>query len=237
MIGMVIDIETDSLDHDSANIIEYAHVQWDFDNDQPVSCYSTLVFPEDFNGLPENVVRLTGITDGMIRSSGINIDDVIHQFTELSESCHAVIGHNITNFDLPVLASVSDGLLSYPWNNTIIDTAYDVPYPPEVQYTNLTYLCGFYNVINTFSHRALADCFATVEILRNFDINEVERIAKTRFVDVIAKVSFDDRDKAKSARFRWDPEARVWFKQIKEGMVEHEKHNWDFEFEIQKELT
>ena len=72
---IVIDIETDGLDENNHTILELGAVRIDGERRKEFSC---LIYYE--KKLPDAIVELTGITESMLRETGVPLDDALEQF-------------------------------------------------------------------------------------------------------------------------------------------------------------
>ena len=70
-----------------------------------------------------------------------------------------------------------------------------------------------------------------MQILSKYDINEIIKRAETGFVKLLAKVSYDERDKAKAKGFNWDSENKIWFKIVR--AYDAEKIQFDFPVSVE----
>jgi hypothetical protein len=87
----------------------------------------------------------------------------------------------------------------------------------------------------TKAHRALSDCqliaelFDRTEDLQGLFERAIARANEPRYL-VIAQVSFDQQDLAKSAGFYWQPDGKLWVKELRESDLNIESSQWQFKF-------
>ncbi|MFK8139296.1 MAG: exonuclease domain-containing protein [Bdellovibrionales bacterium] len=214
MLLLGLDLETTGLSWEFDRIIEIGAVVWDTDESRPVAIQSELVNIGE-QSLPKIISDLTGIFDKDLAKFGISEKQALLSTINLAEHCDYVVAHNGNSFDKKFLdkALESHGLeLSLPW----IDTMHDVPYSDGIKTRKLSYLATEHAFLNPYSHRACFDVLTMFKVLENYDINEVVELSKSPTVKVQAVVSYDDRNKAKEAGFRWDSSNRAWVKEMKE---------------------
>lgn len=155
---VVVDIETTGLDFEYDDIIEVSGVK--VKDDKITNEFSSLVRPNNFSSLPDEIIDLTGITDEMILSAP-SFSEVIPRFLDfIGESI--IIGHNV-HFDVTFLfdaAKKFDILLS----NDIIDTfRISRKLYPDLEHHRLIDIVKKLGVTQDVHHRALADVRTTFE--------------------------------------------------------------------------
>lgn len=226
MILAILDTETGGK-YDSPlseNFIsELAIVVYDTKLQSIVQVFSKLFKNEQLIS-PEST-ETHGITNSMVSDYGVPISTgspVLGEVCSILDSCDYVVAHNALGFDKIVmsnyLAKFGFEMPAVTW----IDSTIHVPYPSSVKYKNLTYLSGYYGVVNQFQHRALFDCFTLLKILLNFDLDVVIQNANEPLFLVRADVTFNQKDLAKSEGFMWEKcnsyyEFKSWIKIMTES--------------------
>lgn len=230
-----LDFETNGLDTATARITEMGLVLWDVDTKGPIITVGTLLHDTTYPPQPEEILKLTGITDDMLKEFGT---EPASNFKWLDSFCEKhkieyIVAHNGENYDRPLLYAelARSGvearcLRSLPW----IDTRTDIPFASEPDSRKLKHLaldCGF---INPFPHRAVFDVLTMLKILSHYDINSVLEYQRIPFHVYRALTGYAERDKAKSQRYAWEKIGektwpKFWVKKIKENMVEQEIAN------------
>lgn len=166
---IAIDIETDGLDSNRNSIIEIAAVK---QGEEGLIEFSTLV---SYDGnLPDDIVKLTGITDDMLHSDGISLSEALSAFTQFIGDAD-LVGFNI-NFDV---AFMNSALVSID-KSKIKNKTYDLMrfikrekmFLPDYK---LTTCLREYGLSDNIPHRALEDAKAIYslstkvnEFLKNF---------------------------------------------------------------------
>ena len=208
-----IDLETTGLDPSSSDIIEIGYMVWDSSLSCSVECASYLIKYD--KTLPEDIKKLTGITEEHLNHFGIELKQALSVLVDKAKKCDFFVGHNAIAFDRKILTQACQRLfIEFPkikW----IDTMIDLPYPDSITTRKLTYLAVEHNVFCGTAHRAVFDIGLTMQILSKYDMNEIIKRAETGFVKLIAEISYDERDKAKAKGFKWDSENKIWFKIVR----------------------
>lgn len=210
-----LDFETTGLDFINDRVIEIGAVVWDTESKKPMAMMSELIKLEE--KLSPEIIRITGIDDEMLQAYGINGESAFGKLKDLIDSCDYVVAHN-AKFDRSFfeLEIKNYGIEIDPTKLKWVDTYMDVPYPDSIQTRKLSYLAAEHGILNTNAHRALFDVIVMLNILKNYSIDEVVKRAESPSVNVIAKVSFSEKDKAKDMGFRWNKDDKIWFKEFKE---------------------
>jgi len=216
MLVLGLDLETTGLDFESDEIIEVGAAVWDTEQKKPLRVFSELVRPHQ--PVPEEITKITGISQDDIQSVGQAPEAVFKQLLDLADGCNYVVAHNGKDFDKRFLdkALKEFGMsLDLPW----IDTMFDIPFPDSIKSRKLTHLCADHGFLNPFSHRAVFDVLSMFSVVSQYQFNEIEELYKSPQRKLIAKVSFEEKDKAKQAGFRWDPGQKHWYKTLKECQI------------------
>ncbi len=218
MLILGVDVETTGLDAEKDEITEIGAVLWDTEARAPVQMLNCLI---DIKGnVPEEITKLTGITDEMLWTYGIPLDSSADLLCELALKADYYCAHNAP-FDRKFISAATKnfpGFLELVW----IDTSVDVPYPEHITTRKLTHLAAEHGFVNPFPHRAVTDVLTMLQILSHYDINKVVESAKTPNITIRAKTNYNEREKAKECGYRWNPENKVWLKSIKINMLESE---------------
>ncbi len=229
-----LDFETTGLEAQQERVIEIGAVIWCTETNKPLSMMSELIKFEGFQQLPAEIIKITGITDDMLNSYGVEGKPAFDKLNQMISSCDYVVAHN-AKFDRSFFEAevqrygTQCDVQSLKW----IDTCNDVPYPEDIQTRKLSYLAAEHGILNTNAHRALFDVMAMLNVLKNYSIEEVVDRSNSPLVQVIAKVSFAEKDKAKNLGFRWNKDDKTWFKEFKEMDLASRQ----FPFEIEKVHT
>ncbi|WP_067582872.1 3'-5' exonuclease [Endozoicomonas ascidiicola] len=154
---IVLDLETTGFSHYKNNIIEVAAIK--VRNFRATTRISHLVRLPKKETIPPIVQEITGITERMLASKGIDIKDAI-------ESVRTFIGdetliiHNAP-FDTRFLK------VHMPLNNKVIcSLSLSRRAFPDIGSHKLSYLKDCFGSDVEESHRALADCYAVIDVVR-----------------------------------------------------------------------
>ncbi len=155
---VVLDVETTGLNTATDMIIEIGAVR--IENGVEVEEFSQLINPE--RPIPEKVVELTGINDGMLRDKP-TIDQVIHDFAKFCEGA-VLVAHNAA-FDMAFFDRAFRAA-SIPFEHPKLDTLTLVRnlYVGQKSF-KLGNMCKFLGISLSKAHRAVHDSRATGEML------------------------------------------------------------------------
>jgi DNA polymerase III alpha subunit (gram-positive type) len=210
-----IDIETTGLDPDTDEIIELGAVVWDSEQKKPIELFSQLISIGD-RILPKKIVEMTGITDEHLKMFGLPISKVIGLLDGMASKCEFYVGHNALRFDNVFLekacAKISKDIPKKTW----IDTTLDIDFPQEIKTRKLSYLAAEHKFVGFEDHRAVFDVLTMFKILSRYDINEICDRAKSDLVQVIAKVTFENKNLASENGFRWEPSNKTWIRVMRQ---------------------
>ena len=163
----VVDVETTGLRANQNDIIELAalHVV----DHQPMETFSALIQTDKM--LPDDIVALTGITDAMLKSDGIALDNAMHGFLKFVSNGR-VVCHN-AGFDYAFLKAACRKCHLPEFKNQYVDTLQmakrKLPNAPDHKLSTLARLleCEM-----TGEHRALDDCRTTFRVYEK--LNEID---------------------------------------------------------------
>lgn len=227
-----LDIESTGLDVDYDGVVEFGAALFDTENKTYLRLYSEFVVDEKAKIFVESkedpfinpykeCQRVSRITLEMVEKFGLSYSVISDEIVELFDSCDYVLSSNGTNFDHPLLNNFMErGDVKLP-ERQWIDLITDIEFPEDCTYRNLLYLAAYHGFINPFPHRALFDSLTMIKITNNYDYDRMIEVAKSPFIKLIAKVSFDNKELAKDEGFRWDPEKKIWHKEIKEILLDY----------------
>lgn len=147
---IVFDIETTGLSAQTCKITEIGAVR--VQNGEVKEVYNSLVNPGE--PIPEEIVRLTGITDEMVQDAR-TIDAVLPEFLAFVGD-RMLIAHN-AGFDISFIRRAAEEL-GLPFNNSYLDTVSMSRYVnPDLNRHKLDVLANYYHLGDFNHHRASDD--------------------------------------------------------------------------------
>jgi DNA polymerase-3 subunit epsilon len=222
---LVIDVETTGLKAGRDALLEVGCAVFDSSVKAMIWAYSTLLPIQVEN----QAVRINNITQEMMKSAidlyawkpaFTNDDGPLAPMLQLCDSgaVDVCAAHN-RKFDEGFINALAENppllrnqdRIAIPWFNTI-----DINYPHQKSKSALRYLAVDHGIpVGSQLHRALADVLLTCELLAQVeDLDEqIVEAMKPRAV-FQALVSYDDRELAKKAGFRWNKTMKRWEKEL-----------------------
>ena len=158
---VVFDIETTGLDIDKDQIIEIAAIR--VIGGTVGERFHTLITTE--KPLSKKIIELTGISDELLMSSGVPLEEATESFLKFVSS-DIVVAHN-ASFDSEFIQAACEECDLDDFNNEAIDTIYlaKKKIPTAANY-RLETLVSLLNLDNKCPHRAESDCEATLRVFR-----------------------------------------------------------------------
>ncbi len=227
-LAIFLDLETTGLNPEKDEIIELAMVPFRFSSDgrifEVLEAYDELQEPSR-ETIPEEITRITGITDEMVRGKMINSERV----AEIAAPAALIIAHN-ANFDRKFAEKAYDVFSTKAWACSMTQ----VPWKKELfEGLKLEYLAmksGFFYD----AHRASTDCHAGIELLSR-PLPQSGDLALHTLLDEARKPTcrvwaenapFDFKDILKARGYSWndgnDGRPKSWYYDIPEVSLEVE---------------
>lgn len=242
MILASIDFEATGLNLNNDRIIEVGAMLYSTGRERVLECASFLVSADGVL-VTEEVTRITGITQDVVDHFGYSQVEGVESFNEYVGQADAVIGHNITWFDLPMIRNAAKRTSQPLTEKLVIDTMTDIP---GVKGEKLITMCAnakdpktSRDVSFTYTkHSALDDAKAVIRLISWHDIEDIKARAESPMWIVL---SHQDRGNAanKSARksgFRWNGDFKVWWQAVKECDFDNLKSQVSFDISITKDI-
>lgn len=225
---LILDTETTGLLHASDKIIELAMllVQVDIASGLPVGPVETFEGFEDPGiPIPEVARQITGITDEMVQ--GHRLDN--EQVDALLARTDLVVAHN-AGFDRPFVEARFPGFAQKPWACSFMDIDWKAMGAQSSKLSALAQDKGwFYD-----AHRALVDCHALLQVLSG-RLADNESTGLGRLMTAAARPSFklraigspfESKDKLKARGYRWDADAKVWYRNLASEVLLASELEW-----------
>ncbi|QCJ00762.1 3'-5' exonuclease [Agrobacterium larrymoorei] len=225
--GIILDTETTGLNHKADEIIEIGIIAFTFDDlglvGDVTGIYGGLHQPSQ--PIPEDITRLTGITDDMVAGQAIDLTAV----ASMIETADLVIAHN-AGFDRPFCERFSPVFHGKAWACSVNEVDWK---RRGFEGNKLGYLIGQAGYFHD-GHRAVDDCFALLEVLeRSMDatgataFSELYAASQRSKVRIYAENSpFDMKDHLKARGYRWsdgtDGRPKSWWIELQEEELDAE---------------
>ena len=223
-MGAVLDVETTGVSASQDKIIEVGIRPFKFNRETG----EVLSLETPFSGfqdpgvpLTEEIIKLTGITDEMVKGQSIDwnmADSVLAK-------CDVIIAHN-AGFDRPFVERLSKVSSQKIWGCSFRQVDWRVKGFTTEKLEVLSIFHGFFND----SHRALTDADSLLFLLSHRDpttqapyLMELLRQAKKVSIQMVAAYSpFESKDLLKARQYRWDVPNKVWSKEIDKEVLSDE---------------
>ena len=200
----IIDLETMGLDSAMDEIIEIGLLSFSFSNEEGilavVDSYNELQDPG--RPIPAEIIKVTGITDVDVAGRAIDWQRVL----SILSSSHVVICHN-SGFDRKFLErqapeDVQAATMNLPFACTIKDIDWKERGYDSAKLDYLNFKMGYFYE----AHRALIDCYATLNLL----VQEVgafdelkANVRKKETLLCATNAAFERKDQLKARGYRW----------------------------------
>jgi DNA polymerase-3 subunit epsilon len=191
--------------------VEVAVARFDLDTGKLIDARCALVGrtqglhgAEDIHGIPGELPTCFGTSYG-------NACEIVNRYAIGSL---AIVAHNAA-FDRAWFPTFET-----PWIDSM-----DFEYPRPVTSRSLVSIALAHGVGVTAAHRALDDVLTLARVLERCremgsDLETMVKRAMRPKVTVQALVAYDDREKAKEAGFRWEPEKKRWVRTMFQDQIE-----------------
>ena len=215
--GLILDLETTGLDCNNDKIIEIGIIKMALDENYKahiIETYSELEDPKvQINELTEN---LTGLNNTLVEGRKINWEKIIQDVRQSS----FVVAHNM------------------PFDRSFIEQREElkkekIHWACSQRHINwkkhgfksqaLNYLACDHGFVNPFPHRALFDCATTFRLISPYMEELLKKSYENEFELLATGAPFKYKDKLKERGYYWNPEKRVWFKNVFETDLEEER--------------
>lgn len=227
LIGVFLDIESTGLSYATDKLIELGMVKFEYNED---GCIFRLL--DEFNSyqdpgipIPRSIIKLTGITDDMVKDHRINEDDLDSYLNDVD----IIIAHN-AQFDRAFFEMTFPTIAPKAWGCLM----YDINWTSEgISSHKLEYIAYKYNFFFE-GHRAITDCLAGVHILAQKLPISQQQVFKQLLTSALAvrfrlwatNTPYESRELLKAHGYRWNMnqngKQRAWYIELTEDNIEEE---------------
>lgn len=208
---VITDCETTGLDPATCQAIEVGVVVWSVTHRTTVTAYSTLMRADKNEAESVNRIPASFLPNAKpAKFAWTAVKSIVDNVAVQGDA--AFVAHRAAfdrSFYDPIVAE------RWPW----ICSKFDIEWPRSKPGASLVEVALAHDVPISYNHRALADCLLLVRVFERcvelgVDVGKmIERAMRPKKV-YQALVSFDDREKAKTAGFSWDGATKLWTKKI-----------------------
>ena len=168
---LLFDIETNGLKYNKNKIIEFGGIlleQGENDSLKVVREVNELVKVDE--PLPSKIIEITNITDTMLNESGISEQELVNIISELIDKDTLLVAYNC-QFDISFIVDLLKRYGIEFNNNAMLDPM--AIYRDRYSYPHkLLNAVETYKVNNDNAHRAISDCYATLEVLKSMALEQ-----------------------------------------------------------------
>lgn len=227
MIIAPFDLETTGVDKNNDRVIEIGVNLYSTGHRRFFDSVGQLV--KSTVPVSKKITSITGIQQEAVDGFGYTEENALTTILDFAEQAGIVLGHNIRSFDWPFVEKWAKRLgLSVP-SVLLVDTFEDIPgVPPE----SLITMCAKAGFVFD-AHSALADSQAAMRLAMYHNIDVVVERAKmpTVIVRSLAPRTATNSEN-KEAKFRWNPEFRIWWKAVKELDIQELANSLPFKISV-----
>ncbi len=203
---LIVDTETTGTNPLTDRAIEVGAVLWSVLHATTIATYSMLIAhsknpAQMINGIPESAL-----------AEGASSESVWMRLSGFVERADAIVAHN-ADFDRQFTP------MNWDQGKTWICSMNDIDWPQQSGSRALTAIMLAHGLGVSHAHRAITDCLHIARLLER--CHEMGHDVRDMLVHAArpkglyrAKVSYEDREKARLSGFRWDPDKRGWFRNM-----------------------
>lgn len=229
---LAFDTETTGLPEDpDTSIVEAAFALYDTKEDRVMKCFSGLISSE--TKMTEKASEVNGIKDHHLVDYGLTRRQAFPLIHKAIAESDAVLAFNFSFDKTMVEREFKRDQIPLPMTPWIC-AMNDVDYPSHVRGKNQGHIAADLGFLNPFPHVAVGDILTMVQICRTLQFSEdhwihLVAMASSPMITVKAHVNFNTNQKAKDQKFRWNPDKKIWFKEIRECQLADMELTCDFQ--------
>ena len=225
-----VDYETTGLSATEDRITEIGACLYEWETGTPLKLMSTLVKPE--RPIPEEVVKITGITDELVDVYGKSEKAAFAELHDLMSYADYAAAFNGSRFDHPFYLAACSRLGVEPSGIFWLDLSSDVKFPAEITTRNLQHLAADHGFVSPYRHRAVFDVLTMLKVASAYDLDAIIARAQEPILYVQALVSFDEKELAKARGYRWYAPTKTWWREWKASDFEADKLECGFRTQL-----
>ncbi|MCG6138900.1 MAG: 3'-5' exonuclease [Nostoc sp. LLA-1] len=196
-----------------------------------IASVSTLI-PVEAN----NAQAINGISPELTQAAHPVYQPSLELLREMSAIADYAVAFN-AEFDSGVVNQFFPNLISVPWLCAMRDFDWGYHRINSHGGYKLTDLALWLGIGISTVHRAADDVRLLVECLNRHKnlpqlVEDAIALAESPMVEIKALVSYEDRHKASKAKFVWDGERKIWYKSMRECLLDDFIHSLDFDVSI-----
>jgi DNA polymerase-3 subunit epsilon len=207
---LILDTETTGFDHATESLIEIGAIMFHVPSRSVLAQVSFLLpcdgnEAENINGIPAKISRLC-------RNPYVASEEMLRS---MAEGCDAVVAHN-ADFDRKWF--LKDERWAFLAQMEWLCSCTGFNWPSEKNlggYPKLQSLALAYGIPVWNAHRALTDCIYLAQVFERCpNLEELLKDAQTPRFLYVADVTYEDKDLAKKAGFRWSVSSKSWTRKL-----------------------
>lgn len=214
MILCAFDLETSGLDPKEDRICQVGFALYNVEFDQIVSSIESIVWGKNYPVPKAEALEANGLSLEFLNHVAGDVRGVFQTVIDAFSISDYIVAHNGIGFDKPFIENeLERNGLAMP-NIPFIDTQLHINYPKKCTSKRLQHLAVDHGVKHYKAHSALSDCLAMLDILKQYNIQEVIERSKSPMVKVIAEIAYEKNHLVKEKRFSWNQTNKRWEKKI-----------------------
>jgi DNA polymerase III alpha subunit (gram-positive type) len=226
MLLCAFDLETTGLDKQNDQAIEVGLILYSTNMHRALEIQQFLVKTDrEITGEVEDV---TGLNRKAVDAFGYERGDALDTIQDFFSRADAVVTHNGNRYDLPLTRNWAGAHGEKLVERLSIDSMTDIPNMAGEQLITMCARAGF---LLSDAHSAVADAQGALRLATHYKhtIEQVVERAKSPIQIVVGKHARSENHLVKRAKFRWNPNEKVWWKPVKEMDLADLKFNfpWD----------